>query len=513
MTAPRCTDRLFALGLVTPLVLVSMASGQSIAQLWTNNCIACHGAQAQGGSAPSLLDDQHRDSEAWPGKGKQTNRDLFDAIKKGHEPQGMPSFGAVLKDAEIWGLVNNLRELQNASRRKNEGDPKADDKGVFTSAHHKFTIEPVVTKGISVPWAVDFLPSTDAAKVGTMLITERAGKLRTFSAAADGGKGKLSAPIENIPKVYTNGQGGLMEVTVHPDYAKNSLVYLSYSDADESGKKGMTKIICGKIKDGGWTEQKTIFEAPPETYVPNSGLHFGSRIVFTEPSKDDKAGRRYVYFCIGERGRGDDAQELTRPNGKVHRVWEDGEIPSDNPFVAQDNAIKSIWSYGHRNPQGLVIDLNGNLWDTEHGPRGGDELNLIAKGQNYGWPKVSFGINYNGAALGVPWPEFAGKEVEDLNINMPKLVWLPSVAVCGLDVARPGPAGEAFPRWKGDLFAGGLAGQSVDRLRVTADGTVTEREEIIHGLGRVRDVATAPDGSLYIVLNDPDSVVRLVPAK
>lgn len=513
MTASRCIDRLFAAGLITPLTLATMAHAQGIAQLWSTNCVSCHGAQAQGGSAPTMLDEQHRDSEAWPGKGKRTNRAMFDAIKTGHEPQGMPGFGAVLKDAEIWGLVNHLRELQDAARRKTEGDPKADGKGVYTSAHHKFTIEPVLTKGISVPWAVDFLPSADASKVGTMLITERSGKLRTFDAAADGGKGKLSTPIENIPKVYANSQGGLMEVTVHPDYAKNGLVYLSYSHADETGKKGMTKIICGKIKDGAWTEQKTIFEAPVETYVSNSGLHFGSRIVFTEPSKEDKAGRRYVYFCIGERGRGENAQELSRPNGKVHRVWEDGEIPSDNPFVAQEKAIKSIWSYGHRNPQGLVLDLNGNLWDTEHGPRGGDELNLIAKGRNYGWPKVSYGINYNGAALGVPWPELAGKEVEDLNINMPKLVWLPSVGVCGLDVARPGPAGEVFPKWNGDLFAGGLSGQSVDRLRVTADGAVTEREEIVHGLGRVRDVATAPDGSIYIVLNDPDNVVRLAPVK
>ena len=491
--------------------LSAAAHAQSIGQIWANNCVSCHGKNGGGGSAPTLLDDLHRDKDAFPGRGGKTNRELFDAIKNGKEGTMMAAFGQTLKDAEIWGLVNHLREQQHQARRNIEGDLKAGPGGVYTSKHHNYTIDKVVTKGLDTPWAVDFLPDAVPGKSGLMLITERSGKLRTFDFGAEDGKGKLSAPITGVPKVYASGQGGLMEVTVHPDYAKNGWIYLALSDPDEKGNKGMTEIVRGKLKDGAWVEQQTIFQAPAATYV-GGGLHFGARIVFTEPSKEDKDGRRYAFFCIGERGRGDNAQDLKLPNGKVHRVWEDGQIPSDNPFVATDKAIPSIWSYGHRNPQGLVLDLNGNLWDTEHGPRGGDELNLVKKGRNHGWPKVSYGFNYNGAALGVPWPDVAGKAVEELDVNMPTMLWLPSIAACGLDVAKAGPAGEAFPKWKGDLFAGGLAGEVVDRLRIV-DGKVTEREEVVQGIGRVRDVATAPDGSIFVVLNGPDHVVRLVPAK
>jgi glucose/arabinose dehydrogenase len=194
------------------------------------------------------------------------------------------------------------------------------------------------------------------------------------------------------------------------------------------------------------------------------------------------------------------AQDLSEPNGKVYRVREDGSVPQDNPFVNTPNAIPSIWSYGHRNPQGLVMDLNGQLWDTEHGPRGGDELNRVQKGANYGWPLVSFSINYNDQPLTTPWP------TPDQKITLPVYRWLPSIGACGLDMV----AGSAFPKWKGDLMAGGLSGTNVDRIRVKGD-TLVEREEIMHGMGRVRDVRTGPDGMVYVVLNQPDKVVRIAP--
>lgn len=493
-------------GIAFLLLPIASAAAQTkgIAEIFSNNCASCHGKVGGGGSAPTMLDDKHRDPEAWPGKGQRSNRALFDAIKTGHDAEGMPAFGQTLKDGEIWGLVTYIREQQERARRKETPALKGDKDGIFTSQHEKFKVTEVITKGIDVPWAADFLPGA-GAKVGIMLITERSGKLRLLD------DGKLSEPITGTPKVFANGQGGLMDVAVHPDAAKNGWVYLGFSDPDEKGRASMTKIVRGKIENGEWTAQETIYEAPAATYL-SGGLHFGNRIIFTEPVKADPAGRRHLFFCIGERGRGDHAQDLARPNGKVHRVWEDGTIPADNPFLTNETALKTIWSYGHRNPQGLVIGTDGQIWDTEHGPRGGDELNLILKGRNYGWPVVSHGINYSGAALGVPWPDLAGPAAEKLDIQMPTMIWLPSTAVCGLSVAQAGPAGEAFPKWNGDLFAGGLAGEVVDRVRIR-DGKVTEREEIVRGMGRVRDVTTGPEGSIYIVLNDPDHILRLDPIK
>jgi glucose/arabinose dehydrogenase len=265
--------------------------------------------------------------------------------------------------------------------------------------------------------------------------------------------------------------------------------------------KGMTKIVRGTIKEGALTNQKTVFEVKDEHYS-GGDIHFGCRIVF------DPKDPTTMFFCIGERGRGELAQDLSRPNGKIYCVKDDGTVPSDNPFVGMgDKAYAAIWSYGHRNPQGLAFDLDGNLWDTEHGPRGGDELNLIKPGANYGWPNISFGINYNGKPWSTPWPKPEEK------FEMPVYRWMPSIAVCGLDVMRGRADGKdgMFPKWKGDLFAGGLAGQTVNRLRIK-DGKVIEREEIFFGHGRVRDVVSGLDGSIYIVLNQPDKVIRLVAA-
>jgi glucose/arabinose dehydrogenase len=250
-------------------------------------------------------------------------------------------------------------------------------------------------------------------------------------------------------------------------------------------------------KEVHWVEQKTIFEAKPEHYLPG-GVHFCSKFAF------DPFDPTILFFGIGERGQQNFAQDLTRPNGKIHRVKDDGSIPTDNPFVGTKDAYESIWSFGHRNPQGTTFDLAANLWVTEHAPRGGDELNLITKGSNYGWPLVSFGINYNGAALRTPWVDTSPDVPQDSAIQMPTLRWIPSIATCGLcavDAAQ-------FPQWKGDLLCGGLAGQRVDRVRVRGDQLI-EVETILEGIGRVRDIVNGPDGAIYVVLNAPDRVVRL----
>jgi aldose sugar dehydrogenase len=487
----------------------------------------------------------------------------------------------------------HIRELQAADRRRRVGSisRKPDENGLIWTMHHRYRIQTIIDakdtgpdgKGLSVPWSVEFVPEASVAAVGgRMLVANRNGDLRVHSTGLAGAGGILSAPIPGTPKVRNRGQGGLMDLALHPKFVENGWIYLAFSDerVDAGKSLGMTKIVRGKIAtqaDGSlaWSDPQTIFEARPEHYVPTD-LHFGCRIVF------DPHDPSILFFSIGERGLMDMAQDLTRPNGKVHRVRDDGAIPlppNGNPF-ADDASIKagiypSIWSFGHRNPQGLVFDLHGQLWDTEHGPRGGDELNAIEMGRNYGWPIVSFGINYNDAPFRSPWPDWDGaaallgklakpstgeggmrlagaNDVERVwKMAWPVDRWLPSVGVCGLTVVDvPGPkvnenarAGEtgkavfkespgAFGAWEGDLLAGGLSGTSVDRFRVrrmpptipaddhgsavhfdtpSADGwEVVEREEIVHGLGRVRDVVCGPDGTVYVVLNDPDSVIRLV---
>lgn len=466
--------------LVAPLVIAAGTAdaqqrrGQSVANLWQNNCISCHGANGQGGSAQSLLDGNYMTDGS--------NRALFESIKSGHADFGMPAYGETMSDAEVWGLTNYIRELQERARRRAEPAPHTTaENGVITSQHTSYTIETVVPGGLTRPWSVDFLPD------GRMLIAERPGTLRVFE------NGELSEPVAGTPDVLEIGQGGLMDVVPHYDYASNGWIYLAYTHEAGGNRNTMTRIVRGKLDANRWTDEQVIWEAPRDTYL-RTGLHFGARIVF------DRKG--HIFFGIGDRGIAPHAQDLARPNGKIHRVTEDGQIPSDNPFTDQDDALPSIWSYGHRNPQGLAYDHeNDQLWETEHGPRGGDELNLVQTGKNYGWPLVSYGINYNGSTLVTPWPDLQGVEQD---IEMPTLVWLPSTAACGLDVHR----GDTLSAWNGDLFSGGLAGQIVERLRIR-DGKVTEREEVVRDMGRVRDVVTGPDGSIYVVLNRPDSVIRL----
>ncbi len=495
------------------------ALGQNVDELWNTNCASCHGSHGQGSDkAKSLLDD--------PFKSQRTARQMFDSVRTGHGAYGVESFEKTLKGPQIWAVVNRLSEFRNEEYRGHDGGPKA-EQGVYHSRRADYRVEDVVGEGLSVPWSVEFIPDLgDPAKEplsGAMLVTERDGRLRvlTFS-KGELSKGRLSAAVEGTPEVFhghNDSQAGLMDICLHPEYRKNQWVYLSYSDgAVRDGKDvAMTKVIRGRLaaKEGGgwvWKDERVVFQARPEHYL-SPGVHYGSRIAF------DPHDPTILFFTIGERGRQDMAQDIKRPNGKVHRVRDDGSIPKDNPLAASSDAdiYKSIWSFGHRNPQGLCFDLEGNLWDTEHGPRGGDELNLIRKGRNYGWPVVTFGINYNGNPWNVPWPDLIGRKeaslasdseaVDSDAIAMPVHAWLPSIAACGLTVSTGG----VFPEWKGDLLAGGLAGKTVQRLRCK-DGVLAEREEILYNLGRVRDVVCGPDGAIYVVLNEPDKVVRVVPA-
>lgn len=460
--------------LATIFLALPAAAQEPVSQFWMNNCAACHARNGSGGVASSLLDDH------WTIAGDP--RSMFDTVKHGLPNYGMEAYGEAYSDEQIWAITNYIYELRERHRRE-VNPPPGQVNDTVESDHHTYRIVTWIARDLEIPWAIDWLPD------GRALVTERQGTLRI--AEPDG---TLSRPVRDTPTVRAVGQGGLLDVAVSPDYADTGFIYLAYTDPLERRTRGrtMTRIVRGRIENGRWTEQQDIWQARPEHYE-QTRLHYGCRFAF------DDAG--HVFFAIGDRGRGHYVRDLASPYGKVHRLKLDGTVPDDNPFADRDpeNTYLSIWSLGHRNPQGLVMHPDGTLYETEHGPRGGDELNIIHKAADYGWHDWSYGINYNGLPFHTPWPP------EDEGITMPVFVWLPSTAACGLDVVT----GDAFPGWNGDLLASGLAGEIVERLRVV-DGEVTEREEVIRGLGRVRDTAVSPEGEIYILLERPGRIIKLV---
>jgi glucose/arabinose dehydrogenase len=319
-----------------------------------------------------------------------------------------------------------------------------------------------------------------------MLVTERAGALRVIE------NGKLvPEEVKGMSAVFAQGQGGLMDIELHPDYAKNGWIYLSFSDLRDG--KGQTKIVRGRLKGMDWVDQETIFEAPVDEYT-GTPIHFGSRMEFD--------GKGYLFFSIGDRGDWNNAQKLTNAKGKIHRVRDDGGVPEDNPFYNEPGADRTIWSYGHRNPQGLRFHpVTGDLWETEHGPRGGDELNVVERGRNYGWPLITYGINYNGKPI--------SDKTEAPGLEQPVIQWTPSIAVCGIDFY----SGSLFPGWKNNLFAAALAHRKVVRVEFSPDSReVTHQEILLEKSGRVRDIRCLADGRVYVVYDEPGKIVRLSPA-
>ncbi|MDH3651521.1 MAG: PQQ-dependent sugar dehydrogenase [Saprospiraceae bacterium] len=437
---------------------------------FTQLCAACHGGDLKGGIAQSLLDG------SWQ-FGSRRN-DIFRSIKFGHPHHGMPSWGLVLADEEIDTLVGYL--LYEEERL---GITKPPIPTTLETQDYPIDVE-IFAKELETPWSIDFISSDRA------LITERSGRLRIWE------NGMLLADsVRGIPRVRQGGQGGLMDVAIDPDYDSNGWIYLAFShgiakqDAEERAP-AMTSIARGRIIANTWRDQQILFEAPHDSYR-TAGQHFGSRIVF------DPEG--HLYFSIGDRGASDHAQDLSKPNGKIHRIHTDGQIPRTNPFYGQEGVVTSIYSYGHRNPQGLAIHpQTGQVWSTEHGPLGGDELNLIQPGVNYGWPVISYGINYNG----VPITDIFRKE----GMEQPILYWKPSIAVCGLDFY----SGDLFPEWNNRLLVGALKFEEVQLLDMEKDRVIYQ-QTILKNAGRVRDVTTGPDGAIYVVLNRPGVVLRLSP--
>lgn len=364
---------------------------------------------------------------------------------------------------------------------------QADD-DVHTSARHSFRVV-TVAEGLENPWSLAWLPD------GDLLVTERPGRLRLVR------DGELvDEPIDGVPEVRAQGQGGLLDVVLHPDFASNDLVYLSFSKPNADASEATTAIVRGRLDldRHALVDVEEIFEA--DAWAEGS-VHFAGRMVF-----DDEG---HLFASVGDRGADpnllDDqpAQHLDNHQGTVVRLHDDGSVPDDNPFVGRSDAHPEIWSYGHRNPQGLRFHPEtGELWSNEHGPRGGDEVNVVRRGANYGWPAVSYGINYSGTIF--------TRRTEGEGMEHPLYAWVPSIATSGLEIYD----GDAFPWWRGSVFVGGLAGEQLSRLTFDGHRAVSE-EVLLDGFGRVRAVRQGPDGYLYLAIDDrtgePTPVVRLEP--
>lgn len=340
----------------------------------------------------------------------------------------------------------------------------------------------LMVSGLESPWGMDFLPD------GSFLVTERPGRLTLVPAGAD-----RTIPVDGVPAVAATGQGGLLDVAVDPSFAANRLVYLSYAEAGPGGAG--TAVARGQLVTTGaratLENVETIFRQAPK--VPG-GRHFGSRLVIAPDGT--------LFVTLGDRGRREEAQDLSNHIGTLVRITTEGRVPADNPFVARRDVRPEIFSYGHRNIQGADIDpRTGRIVTVEHGARGGDEINMPRAGRNYGWPTISYGRHYSGAPI--------GEGTRKAGMEQPVYYWDPSIAPSGLAVY----AGGMFPEWRGDLLVGALRGQKLVRLK-RRDGTIVGEEALLAGeIGRVRDVEIGPDGAVWLLTDSAEGgVYRVVPA-
>ncbi len=334
-------------------------------------------------------------------------------------------------------------------------------------------VTPVVT-GLEHPWALAFLPDGK-----NMLVTERPGNLRLVSA-----DGKLSAPLNGVPAVWAKGQGGLLDVALSPDFKQDRMVYLSYAEGGGEDNKAGTAVGRGRLSDDmtALKDFRVILRQEPKLSVGN---HFGSRLVF------DRDG--YLFVTLGENNDRPTAQDLDKLQGKVVRIYPDGTVPKDNPFVGQANVRPEIWSYGQRNPQGAALNpWNGTLWENEHGPLGGDEINIIERGKNYGWPLATHGINYSGQ----PIPEARGDTAE--GTVAPNHVWEKSPGLSGMAFYDA----DRFKAWQRNVFIGALVSEELIRLEFDGDKVVHEERLLGDFKKRIRDVRQGPDGYLYVLTDE-----------
>ena len=415
----------------------------------------------------------------------------------------MPAWSATLDEGQIRGLAILISERRaDLGRTDFKVDaPLVIPAGTIESERHDFRIETVASGLHPLPFSIAPLPD------GRILLTEKMRGLRIVSP-----DGEQSALIQGTPEAHDDGiellslvygTGWMLDVALHPDYEENGWIYLHFGDRCRDCSTSMNKLIRGRIEDGRWIDEETIWRAAPDTYTRTPDMAAGGRIAF-----DDQG---HVFLSVGIKGPSEfeGIQDLSLPYGKIHRVHDDGRIPADNPFVDVPGALATTWTYGHRSPQGLEFDpLTGRLWSTEMGPRGGDEFNLLLPGRNYGWPLTSKGVDYDGTP--VEYGKELGIALDLAAIEQPVVDMTPSPAVSSFILYR----GDAFPAWQNDAIVGTLKATELYRWEIEGD-RVVHRETLLRGIARIRDVEAGPDGFIYLLLEHASGgrIVRLVPAE
>lgn len=443
----------------------SGADSSRAAKNYAMYCGGCHGEKMD-----MFVDRQ------W--KHGNSRDDLFKAVKHGYADEGMPAFDSTFTDKEIYELADYM--LEGIKRFKTYEFEEKPVSGTFDDAGVKLTLDTIVS-GVKSIWAIAFLPG------GEYLVTEKYGTLYRVD------KNKNKVAVKGVPQVLSANQGGLLDVILHPDFEKNNIIYLSYSAIRINGdrQEGTTAIMRARLDGTELKDSKVIFEAFPYSSTRH---HYGSRMAFGTDGK--------LYFSVGERGREKEfPQQLDNDNGKIHRLNEDGSVPDDNPFVNTPGARPSIWSYGHRNPQGLAVNpATGELWSHEHGPRGGDEINIVKKSANYGWPVITYGINYNGKPI-------SNKTAQE-GMEQPVQYWIPSIGPCGMTFVTT----SKYKGWEGHLLSGSLRFKYLN-LSYLDGNKVTKEEKLLKNIGRLRDVRVGPDEYIYVAVEEPGAVYRLVPVE
>lgn len=437
----------------------------SPAENYANYCSGCHGEKMD-----AFTDRQ------WKHGNKLA--DLMKAIKSGYADEGMPAFGKTFSDKEIKELSEYiLKGIKNVEAYNFDDAPVSN---IFKSDKLTVKLDTVAT-GIEVPWGMAFLPD------GAMLITNRNGELYNV-------KNKKKQLITGVPEVLAEGQGGLFDIILHPDFTKNNLIYFTYSKPKKVNGKllATTAVMRARLNGNTLADQTIIFEALP---YASTRHHYGGRMVFN---------KGFLYVSVGERGNERQNPQSLDDNqlGKVHRIKDDGTIPADNPFKDKAGKATSLYCYGNRNPQGLALNpFTGALWENEHGPRGGDEINIITPGTNYGWPLTSYGINYDGKPI--------TDKATAPGIQAPELYWVPSIAPSGMAFIT----GDVYKPWKGALLVGSLRFKYLNLCYLDGNKIVSQ-EKLLKNIGRLRDVRVGPDGYIYVAVEKPASAVyKLIPVQ
>ena len=465
-------------------------------------CAVCHGKDLEGAFlGPSL--------RAEPLVHGSNVEEIIASIADGYPEKQMPAWSGTIPEADIRGLAIYLLEKREGDRGdagQGVGEPPTLPTEAIETRDYALSVD-LIYGGLTEPYAIATLPD------GRFLVTE---KMRGISLVE--GDGSAATLVTGTPRVWDDsvlrgtaytGTGWAHDVALHPDYATNGWIYFSVGDRCDdcntiSRETGlpvtMLKLVRGRLDGTSWVDQETIWEAPRETYLPGAENGAAARIAF-----DDQG---YVYLTVGQFAEYRGVQDLSKPDGKIIRMHDDGRTPADNPFVDDPAALPSIWTLGHRNAQGIDFDVSsGQLWSSEHGPRGGDEANLILPGRNYGWPLVSLGVDYDGHPI--HYAKEYGIEFDPADLTATKIDWTPSPGVGSILFYR----GNAFPKWQNHLIVATLAKNDLWRVRVDENGMV-EKETLIRGLGRFRDVTIAPNGDLIVLLEhrSGSQILRIRPA-